>query len=81
MADSRDIRVTTTRENPAGRVEADGRGKSVWRWAREKLDSTSVLLKRLDNKNLKLETTQPRAKLDLELEEGESTGGDPYNNA
>lgn len=45
-------------DEPAGKVEFDSRGKAIWRWAREKLDSTSVLLKRLDNKNLALEPTQ-----------------------
>jgi hypothetical protein len=45
-------------EEPVGKVEFDGRGKAIWRWARDKIDSTSVLLKRLDNKNLALEPTQ-----------------------
>jgi len=43
---------------PAGRVEFDSRGNSVWRWAREVLDSTSILLKRLENTDLALEPTQ-----------------------
>jgi hypothetical protein len=41
----------------AGRVEFDSRGNSVWRWARDVLDSTSILLKRLDNTDLSLEQT------------------------
>jgi hypothetical protein len=45
-------------EEPAGKVEFDARGKAVWRWARDLLDSTSILLKRLDNKQLALEPTQ-----------------------
>jgi hypothetical protein len=43
---------------PAGKVEFDSRGNSVWRWARDVLESTSVLLKRLENKDLALEPTQ-----------------------
>ncbi len=43
---------------PAGKVEFDSRGNSVWRWARDVIESTSVLLKRLDNKDLALEPTQ-----------------------
>jgi hypothetical protein len=43
---------------PAGRVEFDSRGNSVWKWAREVIDSTSVLLKRLENKDLAIEPTQ-----------------------
>ena len=43
---------------PAGKVEVDSRGNSVWRWARDVIESTSVLLKRLENKDLALEPTQ-----------------------
>jgi hypothetical protein len=43
---------------PVGKVEFDSRGNSVWRWARDVLESTSVLLKRLENKDLALEPTQ-----------------------
>jgi hypothetical protein len=45
-------------QEPAGRVEFDSRGNSVWRWAKDVLDSTSILLKRLDNKDLAIEPTQ-----------------------
>src|SRR5215468_3921269 len=45
-------------QEPAGRVEFDSRGNSVWRWAKDVIDSTSILLKRLDNKDLALEPTQ-----------------------
>jgi len=47
-----------TGEQPAGRVEFDSRGNSVWRWAKDVIDSTSILLKRLDNKDLAIEPTQ-----------------------
>jgi len=43
---------------PPGRVEFDSRGNSVWRWAKDVLESTSVLLKRLEVKDLALEPTQ-----------------------
>jgi hypothetical protein len=43
---------------PIGKVEIDSRGHNVWRWARDVIGSTSVLLKRLDNKDLALEPTQ-----------------------
>ena len=45
-------------KEPAGKVEFDSRGNSVWRWARDVIESTSVLLKRLENKDLALEPTQ-----------------------
>ena len=62
MAQRKDIETTTPEQpasqEPAGRVEFDSRGNSVWRWARDVLDSTSILLKRLDNKELAIEPTQ-----------------------
>jgi len=48
----------TPAPEPVGRVEVDARGRNVWRWARDVIDSTSVLLKRLENKDLALEPTQ-----------------------
>jgi hypothetical protein len=47
-----------TDEGRPGRVEVDARGRNVWRWARAGIDSTSVLLKGLENKDLALEPTQ-----------------------
>jgi len=61
MAPSKDKQPVTPEpagEQPAGRVEFDNRGNSVWRWARDALDSTSILLKRLENKDLALEPTR-----------------------
>lgn len=45
-------------KSPAGQVEIDSRGRSVWRWACDVLESTSVLLKRLENRDLALEPTR-----------------------
>src|SRR5215471_2543210 len=62
MAQTKDIETATPEQpasqEPAGRVEFDSRGNSVWRWARDVLDSTSILLKRLENKDLAIEPTQ-----------------------
>jgi hypothetical protein len=44
-------------ESP-GKVVVDSRGHSVWQWAKDVLENTSVLLKRLENKDLALEPTQ-----------------------
>jgi hypothetical protein len=41
-----------------GRVVVDSRGRNVWQWARDAIDSTSILLKRLENKDLAIEPTQ-----------------------
>ena len=54
----KDVDTTAPAREPAGKVEFDSRGNSVWRWARDVVESTSVLLKRLDNKDLALEPTQ-----------------------
>ncbi len=57
-----------------GRVEFDSRGNSVWRWAKDVLDSTSMLLKRLDNKDLALEPTQ---KVPVMRGKADKRGGKP----
>jgi hypothetical protein len=48
----------TTAGEPVGKVVIDSRGHNVWQWARDVIESTSVLLKRLENKDLALEPTQ-----------------------
>ena len=45
-------------QHAAGSVEIDSRGNSVWKWAKDVIDNTSILLKRLENKDLALEPTQ-----------------------
>src|ERR1041384_756651 len=50
--------AVTTDHGEAGRIEVDRQGNRVWRWARDVLDSTSILLKRLENHDLSLEPTQ-----------------------
>jgi hypothetical protein len=51
-------RSEATTGEPVGRVVVDSRGHNVWQWARDVIESTSVLLKRLENKDLALEPTQ-----------------------
>lgn len=41
----------------AGKVVVDARGRNVWQWAKDVIENTSVLLKRLENKDLALEST------------------------
>src|SRR6476469_2177181 len=62
MAQPKDNETVTpepSSQEPAGKVEFDSRGNRVWRWARDVLDSTSLLLQRLENKDLALEPMQP----------------------
>ena len=44
-------------EDAAGSVEFSG-GKAVWQWSQDANDSTSVLIKSLDNPDLALEATR-----------------------
>jgi hypothetical protein len=46
------------RQSDAGGVVVDSRGRNVWQWKDEQLDSTSVVLKRLENEALELEATR-----------------------
>lgn len=50
--------ATPVEESRPGRVVVDSRGRNIWQWARDAIDSTSILLKRLENKDLALEPTQ-----------------------
>lgn len=44
-------------DKAAGRVEFKG-GKAVWQWSKDQNESTSILLKSLENPDLELEKTQ-----------------------
>jgi hypothetical protein len=61
MDDTKKDRPVVGRGNSAGHVEIDSRGRNVWQWndARIDIDSTTILLKRLDNDALELEATRP----------------------
>jgi hypothetical protein len=50
--------ATESETESPGKVVVDSRGHSVWQWAKDVLENTSVLLKRLENKDLALESTQ-----------------------
>lgn len=57
MTKKPDELIPVTGGNGAGRVEVDSRGRNVWHWEDEQIDSTTILLKRLDNDALQLEST------------------------
>jgi hypothetical protein len=60
--DTQKILIPVT-QNPAGGVVIDSRGRNVWQWKDEQLDSTSIVLKRLENDALQLEPTRRVKKL------------------
>jgi hypothetical protein len=67
--------AATTTGEPVGKVVIDSRGHNVWQWARDVLESTSVLLKRLENKDLALEPTQKVPVVrDEDVTKGQKTG-------
>jgi hypothetical protein len=50
--------LTPISEEAAGRVGVDTRGRNIWPWKDSQIDSTSILLKRLENDALQLEPTR-----------------------
>jgi hypothetical protein len=58
MDTGRNKQIPHPESDSAGRVVIDSRGRNVWRWNDDQLDSTSILLKRLDNAELALEPTR-----------------------
>lgn len=59
MSQARDPEGENKPETPAGRVKHDSGGRAIWEWAvesgRQALESTSLLLKRLEMPGLELE--------------------------
>ncbi|MDX1563559.1 MAG: hypothetical protein R3305_11565, partial [Gammaproteobacteria bacterium] len=53
-----------SKQRPAGHVTVDSRGRNVWQWDDKQLDSTTIMLRRLDNPELELEATRRLRKPD-----------------
>jgi hypothetical protein len=73
-------------DKPAGRVRHDSSGRAIWEWAAESgrhaLDSTSLLLKRLDLPGLTLASDEkpkqdPDAAAELAHDDGKPVGPAP----
>jgi hypothetical protein len=65
--------ATKPEGEPPGKVVIDSRGHNVWQWAKDVLENTSVLLKRLENKDLSLEPTRKIPVLPGRPDKGAST--------
>jgi len=61
-----------------GRIVIDGRGRNVWQWSDDQLDSTTIMLQRLDNSALALEPTRSvrRPAIGQDSGEGKADGAD-----
>ncbi|HEX9876894.1 MAG TPA: hypothetical protein VGC50_09605 [Gammaproteobacteria bacterium] len=68
--------TSINREKAAGRVEFRS-GKAVWQWAGEQGESTSILLKRLENPELELERTRRMAVAKKKLAAPSKAAGKP----
>lgn len=75
MIDRTQKLIKPVKQSEAGAVVVDGRGRNVWQWKDEQLDSTSVVLKRLENEALELEPTRKVKK--IEAGEEKSRASDP----
>lgn len=58
MDTARNKQIPQGDPNSVGRVVIDNRGRNVWQWSDDQLDSTTIMLKRLDNSELALEPTR-----------------------
>ena len=83
MVDDTQKLVTPIRQGPAGKVVIDSRGRNVWQWQDAQLDSTSIVLKRLENDALELEPTRRVAAVGKRgrLKDAAATGRSPRASA
>jgi hypothetical protein len=58
MATRRDKQIDPSASSAPGRIAVDSRGRNVWQWNPDQLDSTTIMLKSLENSDLALEPTR-----------------------
>jgi hypothetical protein len=64
------------KENSPGHVTVDARGRNVWKWNDDQLDSTTIMLQKLENSSLSLEPTLTFRKPDIERAGARERTGD-----
>jgi hypothetical protein len=58
MGTRRDKQIDEPAADSPGRISVDSRGRNVWQWNDDQLDSTTIMLKSLENSALALEPTR-----------------------
>lgn len=66
MSSRRSKLADTAGHKSPGKVVVDSRGRNVWQWDQDQLDSTTIMLQRLENSSLALEPTRTTRKLRLD---------------
>lgn len=61
---NKQLRPGTSSDAP-GRIAVDSRGRNIWQWNDDQLDSTTIMLQRLDNSALALEPTRNLERPDI----------------
>ena len=72
MDTQRNKQLSPEAAHSVGRVTIDSRGRNVWQWNDDQLDSTTIMLQRLDNPELALEPTRRARRLEVEKQGGEA---------
>jgi hypothetical protein len=57
MGTRRDKQLDPNAPAVPGQIAVDSRGRNVWQWSQEQLDSTTIMLQSLENSALALEPT------------------------
>lgn len=66
MGTRRDKKIDESAAGAVGRIAVDSRGRNVWQWNADQLDSTTIMLQSLENSSLALEPTRRLRKPDTE---------------
>jgi hypothetical protein len=75
MGTRRDKQIDQPAAGSPGRIAVDGRGRNVWQWNADQLDSTTIMLQSLENSALALEPTRKLRR--METSDGKASRSKP----
>jgi hypothetical protein len=79
MGTRRDKQIDQSAAGSPGRIAVDGRGRNVWQWNADQLDSTTIMLQSLENSALALEPTRKLRRLESgDRKAARSKSGSPH---